>query len=161
VRAESVPLVETAPDELTTRPGGLETEVVAKLNRSGAARSLQLVGEGRAGGRRRRVRCRCALGDRRGVDCQGVAPRPGVTVGVGVGARDGVGVRRERAPRREGARRADDETWRTRDRGSGEADRSGAARSLQLVGEGRAAAGVVEFVVGALWVIAVALTVSE
>jgi hypothetical protein len=31
VCAESVPLVETAPDELTTRPGGLEAEVVAKL----------------------------------------------------------------------------------------------------------------------------------
>ena len=29
--AESVPLVETAPDELTRRPGGLEAEVVAKL----------------------------------------------------------------------------------------------------------------------------------
>ena len=29
--AESVPVVETAPDELTRRPGGLEAEVVAKL----------------------------------------------------------------------------------------------------------------------------------
>jgi hypothetical protein len=31
VCAESVPVVETAPDELTTRPGGLEAEVVVKL----------------------------------------------------------------------------------------------------------------------------------
>jgi hypothetical protein len=31
VSAESVLLVETAPDELTTRPAGLEAEVVAKL----------------------------------------------------------------------------------------------------------------------------------
>jgi hypothetical protein len=31
VCAESVLLVETAPDELTTRPAGLEAEVVAKL----------------------------------------------------------------------------------------------------------------------------------
>ena len=29
--AESVPVVETAPDELTTRPAGLEAEVAAKL----------------------------------------------------------------------------------------------------------------------------------
>jgi hypothetical protein len=31
VGAESVPVVETAPDELTTRPAGLEAEVVVKL----------------------------------------------------------------------------------------------------------------------------------
>jgi hypothetical protein len=31
VSAESVLLVETAPDELTTRPAGLEAEVVVKL----------------------------------------------------------------------------------------------------------------------------------
>ena len=66
------------------------------------ARDLELAGEGFAGLDRRRGRR--DLGDLVGGDRQGEGPDPGVTVGVGVGARCLVGPRRQGVRGRDPAR---------------------------------------------------------